>query len=100
MSEMIYDQPAIEQMIEILNRSAQELDAVKGKMHDLARMVTDGDEGALVGEGGDALFQAINNTLTDRIDRLSVKLKERADFVQRELEQHLQAVQGNQQRFR
>lgn len=98
--KMIYDQPQIEQMIAILNRSAQELDQVKQKMQELARQVTNGSEGALVGDGGDALYQAINNVLVDRIDRISVKLKERADFVQRELEQHLQAVQGNTQRFR
>lgn len=100
MAEMIYDQEQIERMIEVLNKAAADLDGVKGKMQDLAKQINSGDEGALVGEGGTELFNAVNNVLADRIDRLSVKLRERADFVQRELEQHLRAVQQSQGFYR
>ncbi|MDZ4764356.1 MAG: hypothetical protein SGI73_07355 [Chloroflexota bacterium] len=97
---MIYDEPQIRQMIEVLNKAAVDLDNVKGKMQDLARQINNGDEGALVGDGGTDLFNAVNNTLSDRIDRLSTKLKERGDFVERELEEHLRAVQQSSGLYR
>jgi hypothetical protein len=90
---MIYDEPAIREMIDVLKKAAADLDNVKDAMQNLAKQINNGDDGALEGDGGTDLAQAVNNTLSGKIDKLSIKLKERADFVQRELDEHLAAVQ-------
>jgi DNA-binding FrmR family transcriptional regulator len=74
-------EPEMDRMVEILIQSAAQFREVQGQMVALARMV---EGGALVGQAGTALEQALGGTITASIERLATKLEERAKYVEKE----------------
>lgn len=79
----------MDRMSDMLIQSAGQLREVQEQMVAMARLV---EQGALVGQGGDMLRQAVGNTLPAAIDRLATKLEERAKYVQKEKIEHQIAV--------
>lgn len=79
----------VERMIQLLRRAANEFRDVGQQMQQAARAV---DDGALLGQGGMMLAQALGQTLTGAIERLAQKMEERANFVEREKEQLKRAM--------
>lgn len=87
--ELKYNEAQIREMIQILRNSAAQFNTLAGEMQGTARNVT---EGALIGQAGSELSEAIGVTLVGAINRLSERLTERARFVEIELEQLIAAA--------
>jgi len=70
-------------------RCAREMRSCVEQIHSLARSL---DEGALIGQGGTAMSEALNRNMCGSIERLAQKMEERARFTETELEQLLRAA--------
>lgn len=70
-------------------RSAKELRDVAQQMTGISNVI---EQGALVGQGGEAFKQSLSHTLNPAIERLAQKLEERARVAETELEQMLKAA--------
>lgn len=92
-----YHEPDIRQMIATLRRSAKELRDTQNQMRGIAKMLKDG---VLLGQGGESFGNALSNTLVGSIERLAQRLEERANFVERELEQHIAAEAKSRSQFK
>lgn len=88
-STLKYNETEIRTMIEILRQTAGQLRELGDDMQNVARFVQDG---ALLGQAGDELYNAINSTLFGATNRLAERLDERANYVSRELEQLIAAA--------
>jgi len=87
--ELKYNEAQIREMIQILRNSAQQFNSLTEEMQSLARAVSDG---ALLGQAGEELTQAVGTVLVGAINRLSARLTERSRFVEVELEQLIKAA--------
>lgn len=92
-----YHEPDIRNMIATLRRSAKELRQQGNEMRAVGKLLKDG---VLVGQGGEAFGQALNNTLANALERLAQRLEERASFAERELEQHIAAEAKSRSQFK
>lgn len=79
-TKMIY--PEAEKMVEILHTGAEQLQDIMDAVKQCAERV---DNGALLGEAGDALSTSLRSTFTSAIDKLASKVKDQSDYVQTEI---------------
>lgn len=94
-TKMVYAEA--EKMVEILHTGAEQLQETIEAMQSIADKL---DNGALLGEAGDAFATALRSGLNPAIDRLAEKLKERSDYVQTEIYDMQEAERRSQQLFR
>jgi len=95
-SDIIYNEPEIRKMIALLRETAAKYKEVQGACTSLGKQV---EGGALIGAAGTNLVEAINQPLNNSLNRIITKLQERANYVERELEQHLRTVEQNRGLF-
>jgi hypothetical protein len=72
-----------------LRRCANQLDALNAEMRTVAKKI---DNGGLVGLGGTAMSAAVNNSLFTRVQSLSDRMRAKANFMEKELDQLLAAA--------
>ena len=87
--EMRMVEPQVNEMIDLLRTSANKMREVSEAMNGLASTI---DNGALVGEAGDAFSRSLRSTLNQSIARLAEKLEERARYVEKERDELKRAM--------
>lgn len=93
---IVVKEEELEQMIAILQRSAEELGVVERRMQAIAKKM---ESGAFLGDGGEAFAAGLSNNMSRSLQALMDKLMERSQYVQRELDQNRSARRGAQGRF-
>jgi uncharacterized protein YukE len=88
MSEIRMDYDMMEQMIQVLRQSAQQLEDTVGDMQNVATVL---ENGALLGMGGDAFSDAIRSNLCPAVSRLIERCRDRAEYAQTEMDDHREA---------
>jgi Zn-dependent M32 family carboxypeptidase len=94
--KIVYKEEELEQMIQVLQNSASYLQEFQQRVQAIAQKL---ENGVLVGQGGEAFANGLNNQLSRALDALAEKLQEEAKFVQTELEQNRAARKFAQGRF-
>lgn len=94
-TKMVYSEA--EKMVEILHTGSESLQETIDVLGQIADKL---EQGALLGEAGDAFAAGIRRSLVPAVDRLSDKIKERSDYVQTEIYDMKEAERRSQQLFR
>lgn len=79
--EIKMNYPQVDEMIDLLRKSANKLRETAEAMTSIANTI---DNGALEGVAGEAYSRALKNSLNGSIERLAQKLEERARYVEKE----------------
>jgi len=87
--QMKMNEAEVNQMIDMLRQSANKLRELTNTMTGIAKVI---DDGALQGAAGDAFAKSINTSLNGSIERLAVKLEERARYVEKERDELKRAM--------
>lgn len=90
-----YREEDMRTMIDVLRKSSGQLKEVRGQMQSVSKQISDG---ALLGNSGTQFSQSINSSLFNSIDRMCNKLDERANYVERELQELLNVAQQTSKR--
>jgi len=93
-TRMVYEEA--EEMVMLLHTGAEQLMDTMEAMQRIAEQL---DNGALLGDGGEAFSSALRQRLAPAIQRLAEKLKERSDYVQTEVYDMKQAEQASRNLF-
>ncbi len=77
------DYPQAEEMIQIMMQAANQLEDISAEMQSIAQVL---ENGALLGDAGDAFSMALRSRLVPAIGRLRDGIAEGADYVRTEKE--------------
>lgn len=84
MEDITYlDYEPMEDMVRVLRQSVEYLETTMQEMQSIANTLADG---ALLGQAGDAFVDAVRSTLCPAIARLTEKIGEEADDVQKAID--------------
>lgn len=86
----------VDTMVSILRISAESLEETAQAMSNIAKTM---QNGALIGQGGEAFFDAIMARFVPAIRRLSDKLKQESEYCQIERDDMYEAEQRNRGLF-